>query len=410
MNSRERFLAICRNEEYDRLYYGEFGYWVGTLKRWYEEGLWRIDGVDDLLAPGRGVAGEFLPFRYGYPRSYSPGLVDREVKSLLGFDGNYELVPVFWEMLPEYEETVLEEDQTKMIVQDRFGVLKEKGKDEGSIPRYIGFPVKTRADFDEMFDKRFSTDPRELKKRYPKFWVHYKERIREREHPVGLGTHPFGIFSALREWMGLEHFFMTLVDDPDFIDHMLNRHVDFMIALYDDILGQVDLDFCYVWEDMAYKNGPLVSPRHFEKHFVPQYKRLTGFLKDHGIDVVMVDCDGDVYSLLPLFQKGGANYLFPMEVASGMDIRKVRNLHPDLIIGGGIDKQQIARGKEAIDKELEKVEYMLTNGTRWFPHIDHLVDPMISWEDFVYYRTRLQAMVEKARERKTSGLVQGYGV
>jgi uroporphyrinogen decarboxylase len=187
---------------------------------------------------------------------------------------------------------------------------------------------------------------------------------------------------------------------------MLKRHIDFLIALYDDVLGQVSLDYCYVWEDMAYKNGPLVSPNHFKKHFLPCYKRLTNFLRDHGIDVVMVDCDGDVYSLLPLFLEGGANYLFPMEVAAGMDICKVRDLYPDLVIGGGMDKQQIARGKDAIDKELEKVEYMMNQGGRWFPHVDHLVDPQISWENFLYYRKQLKAIVDKcAASRKKNNQV-----
>lgn len=396
MNSRERFLAVARDEDFDRLYYGEFGYWVGTMKRWYGEGLWRIDGVDDLLAPGRGVAGEMLPFRYGYSRAYSPGLVDREVNKLLGFDKNYEIVPVYWEMLPQYEEKIVEETERSYVIQDRFGVRKEKGRDEGSIPRFLSFPVKTREDFDRMFDERFSTNPKDLKKRYPKYWDLYKERLKERDHPVGLGTFPFGIFSALREWMGLEHFLMTLVYDPDLIDHMLTRHLDFMIAFYDDILKQVDLDFCYIWEDMAYKNGPLVSPKHFKKHFVPQYKRLTDFLKDYGIDIVMVDCDGDVYSLLPLFLEGGANYLFPMEVAAGMDICKVRDLYPELIVGGGFDKREIAKGKDGIDRELQKVEHMLSRGGRWFPHFDHLVDPLVSWDDFIYYRTRLHQLVDKA--------------
>ena len=80
MNSRERFLAICRNKDYDRLFLGEFGYWVATLERWYKEGLRCIDKVGDLLAEGRGVAGEFLPFRYGYPKAWAPGSADREVR------------------------------------------------------------------------------------------------------------------------------------------------------------------------------------------------------------------------------------------------------------------------------------------------------------------------------------------
>ncbi len=39
MNSRERFLATMNFDSVDRVLLWEFGYWAGTLRRWYGEGL-----------------------------------------------------------------------------------------------------------------------------------------------------------------------------------------------------------------------------------------------------------------------------------------------------------------------------------------------------------------------------------
>ena len=45
-------------------------------------------------------------------------------------------------------------------------------------------------------------------------------------------------------------------------------------------------------------------------------------------------------------------------------------------------------------EELEsKIPFML-NKLGYIPHIDHLVHPDISWEDFCYYRKRLKEIIE----------------
>ncbi len=64
--------------------------------------------------------------------------------------------------------------------------------------------------------------------------------------------------------------------------------------------------------------------------------------------------------------------------AAGMDIRRVRQEYPDLIIAGGIDKREIAKGKQAIDTELEsKLPPMFEKGG-YFPSLDHHVPPEVS--------------------------------
>ncbi|MEM1515235.1 MAG: hypothetical protein QXH24_04205, partial [Candidatus Bathyarchaeia archaeon] len=77
------------------------------------------------------------------------------------------------------------------------------------------------------------------------------------------------------------------------------------------------IDFAHWWEDMCYNNGPLISPRLFKEFMVPEYKRVTSFLKDHGIWINIVDCDGNINSLVPLWLEAGINCMFPLEVRAG---------------------------------------------------------------------------------------------
>ena len=127
---------------------------------------------------------------------------------------------------------------------------------------------------------------------------------------------------------------------------------------------------------------------------LPGYKNVTACLRDHGVRVIMVDTDGNCWQLIPLFMEGGVNLIYPMEVAAGMDVTKVRETFPTLAIAGGIDKRNLALGKNEIDRELEKVSFMLKQG-RYIPHVDHMAPPDVSWENFRYYRQKLNAIIER---------------
>jgi uroporphyrinogen decarboxylase len=143
---------------------------------------------------------------------------------------------------------------------------------------------------------------------------------------------------------------------------------------------------------MSGKAGPLISPRMIREFIMPNYKKIKAFADAHGIPAIALDTDGDCTALVPLFMECGINLIMPFEVAAGSDILEYRQLYPGLGIMGGIDKIEIAKGREAIDRELIRILPMLSqNG--YFAMLDHLIHPEISWEDFKYYTARLKDMI-----------------
>ena len=85
--------------------------------------------------------------------------------------------------------------------------------------------------------------------------------------------------------------------------------------------------------------------------------------------------------------------MMPFEVTSGQDIREIRDAFPRLGMWGGLDKKALIEGPEAIDRELDsKVPFMLKRGG-YIPLCDHSVAPDISWNNYLYYRKRLNEMI-----------------
>lgn len=118
-------------------------------------------------------------------------------------------------------------------------------------------------------------------------------------------------------------------------------------------------------------------------------------MREMRIKNIIVDTDGNCWELISFFLEGGATGLFPMEVAARMDVVEVRKRYPNLQIMGGIDKRALARGKKEIDKELEaKIPFMLKKGS-YILHVDHHIPPDVPLKNFVYYRNRLEEMIDK---------------
>jgi uroporphyrinogen decarboxylase len=384
MNTRERFLALMNFQEVDRNFVWEFGYWAETVRRWYQEGLPQVKGVAEDIADGTGLFGETV----GLPLHRCHA---RDVHDYFKMDPYLVRIPLNIGAYPAYEEKTIEDHGDWYIWQDLDGCLRKDLKGRGSLPTIMAGPVKTREDWERYKSERLRPA---LEGRLPDNWPQLVAEYKDRDYPLGLGQ-IHGFFGTPRYLMGVEELLTKFYDDPEMMKDINLYLADFWIALFDGVLKEVEVDTVFIWEDMCYRGGPLISPEMFREFILPGYQKLTGFLRDSGIDIIQVDSDGDVWKLLPLWIEGGVTAIFPFEVAAGMDVVEVRKAFPKLGITGGIDKRAVARGKTAIDRELEaRVPFMLQHGG-YIPNIDHHVSPDISFENFKYYRQKLEQMIRR---------------
>ncbi len=384
MNTRERFLATMNFEEPDRHLVWEFGYWGGTVRRWYKEGLPEVHGLRADIDGGTGLFNESA----GVPLNRDTSL---DIHEHFKMDPYLVRVPLATGAWPPYEAKVIEDHGDWYIWQEWDGCLRKELKNRTSLPTIVGGPVKDRESWERYKAERLRPS---LEGRLPDNWSQLVEEYKTRDYPIGLGqTH--GFFGTPRYLMGVEELLTKYYDDPEMMKDINNHLADLWITLFDGVLKEVEVDTVFIWEDMCYKGGPLISPAMFREFILPGYKKLTSFLRDHGVTLVQVDSDGDVWKLIPLWIEGGVTVIYPFEVAAGMDIVEVRKAFPRLAISGGVDKRALVEGKEAIDRELEyRIPFMLNQGG-FIPTIDHMVSSDVSFENFKYYREKLNQMLKK---------------
>ncbi len=408
MNVRERFHEVMAGRRAPAPKW-EFGYWGASYTSWYAEGLPRGRPPRPLSRITTTSSSLYVPCW----RSFPPGrlaagiavlggglywptqgfALDHDVAEACGMDRGQILVNVDLLFCPRFEPHVIDETDEHLVYVDIDGVKRRFEKSTGVIPTAVENPIQGWAAWNRLKAERLSL--KNVKARFPSHWPALLAKYRARDYPLVLGGYPQGYFGTLAHLMGYEQLFYAYADEPKLVHDIQRTFTEIWLAVYEEVLSQTDVDLFVIWEDISAGTGSMVAPAAIREFMLPYYKRLTGFLKAHGVETIFVDTDGECSALIPLFLEGGITGLYPMEASCGVDIVAVRRQYPALQLMGGIPKSEILKGPGRIEEILEPVRAVLATG-RYVPFGDHLIPPGVHWPEFSHYRRRLNELIDAA--------------
>ncbi len=357
MNERERFVATMHYQPRDRAPISDFGFWDETLPIWHEQGL--------------------------------PTWVERENASdYFGVDFGIEwathTVDVNVGLSPEFEELTLEDRGEYELRQQKDGVRVLRRKFMGSIPHPESHLLTDRDSWEKYYKPLLDPDS---PSRYPHDWDERVKTWKDPNRPYLAALSGGSLYGWLRNWMGMENLSYLVYDDPKLFDEMVTTIADCVIGTLTRVLetGGV-FDGCSMWEDMAYNAGPLLNPEHFKRYMVPQYRRITDLLHKYGVDVIWLDCDGNIEKLIPLWLDAGVNCMFPLEIGTwGADpVRYRRQYGKDLLLMGGFDKHILAQTKDDIAAEVDRLAPLVEEGG-YIGFCDHRVPPDVPLQNYIFF-------------------------
>ncbi|MFA5865826.1 MAG: uroporphyrinogen decarboxylase family protein [Phycisphaerae bacterium] len=168
--------------------------------------------------------------------------------------------------------------------------------------------------------------------------------------------------------VGLEFFSFVLFDAEDIVDEQLERNTAMALRWVRELPVNDPFPAVFIGDDIAFNNGPMVSPVWLREHYFPRLGRVIDALHRRG-KKVMFHSDGNLNLILDDLVNIGIDALNPIDVNAGMDLKELHRRYPKLIFAGGIDVIHLLpfgtpkQIKEAVVKAIEDTEGQILVGS-----------------------------------------------
>ncbi|NPV07350.1 MAG: hypothetical protein HPY83_05215 [Anaerolineae bacterium] len=150
---------------------------------------------------------------------------------------------------------------------------------------------------------------------------------------------------------GIEIWLEALLLRPDLIERLLDAQVE---TARRNVAFLSPLGFTHFWggTDFASNEGPMFSPRLLQEVFLPRFRKVTEICHQHG-GLHFFASDGDLWPVADMmFGTGAVDGYFEIDGRAGMDLARLRERYPKLILIGNISSHTVHLGtKEQIVEE-----------------------------------------------------------
>lgn len=352
----------------DRMPAMHFGYWRELLHEWADQG--------------------HIP--RAYARLHLDGtFIDKKIDKLLGWDCCYSASgAAICTMFPRFKEKTIKYDDGGRYYRDSNGVtLFEKTGAQG-IPAEVDYLLKDRESYEKYYKPKF---------KYHK-WRNFGSRIvnlRAKIKDVPRGCFIGSAIGTIRNICTVIGMSYLMYDDYELFKEIVDDYNDMQYQCLKTTLSRgCKYDYLHYWEDICFKNGPLIAPEMFNELCSKHYKRVSELAKEYGIKYISVDCDGDITMLAPIWEQAGVNVMFPIEYGTWEgDIEKIRKVAPSLLGVGGMNKNVLSLDKDAVDKEIERLKPLVKLGG-YIPCPDHRLPPGTKFELVQYYTSKIKEILD----------------
>jgi uroporphyrinogen decarboxylase len=293
---------------------------------------------------------------------------------------DFDLMQVAWpdQRLRLVPPTILEESGDWVLQRDGNEAVLRWWKHKMGTPEHVSFGINTPEKWAQV--KALLTASRE-RVRWDEFWPRYRRAQEAKRFICFAGVE---IIESVKDTLGHELMCKAMIKQPEWIHDVFATYTQFEIDMLRLVEAEgMGCDGAFIYADIAYKNGPFMSPKHYREFVYPYHKRFFDEFHRRGMPVIM-HSDGDIRPLLPHFIDAGVDMINPLESRAGMDVRELAPQYGDRLgFCGNIDVTVLATNdRERIRAELHSKLSAAMKYRGYMYHSDHSIPPGVTLETY----------------------------
>jgi uroporphyrinogen-III decarboxylase len=165
-----------------------------------------------------------------------------------------------------------------------------------------------------------------------------------------------GIFEQCHYLLEIQNCLVDFYEEPEALQELIDYITDWEVAYAAEICKYIKPDALFHHDDWGSQISTFISPDMFEEFFVPAYKKVYGYYKSHGVELIVHHSDSYAATLVP--------YMIDMGIDIWQGVMTSNNI-PELIqkyggkisFMGGIDSASVdyeGWTQEVVKKEVER--------------------------------------------------------
>ena len=156
-----------------------------------------------------------------------------------------------------------------------------------------------------------------------------------------------GILEFSMDLLGMEHFMIATVCDPELVAHVIERVGQVVHGVFETYC-QMDR-VCALWlgDDMGHKHGPLLAPTFLTEQILPWHKRLAKLAHDNGRPFLLHSCGQTATIMRVLVEDVGIDAKHSFEDSIQPVERFIDAWGDRIAVLGGVDVHLLSVGSES---------------------------------------------------------------
>ena len=235
---------------------------------------------------------------------------------------------------------------------DAYGRYYQKSEVSGSVGNYHGSVIET---IEELREYRMPE--------MGNVWMELRREVEAyKDRNIALVGCVCGFFDVPNTACGMENYLVWAYDYPEDIGAYLDKWEIYNLKQA-ELFAELGFDAIMIGEDMGTQRDLMISPDFLRKNIFPRLGRLVEKSKKYGLLTIIHSC-GNINKILPELVEIGFNGINPLQPASGMSLKEVKEKYGHVICPvGNLDVQGVltygkpAEVKLAVKNCIEQAGY-----------------------------------------------------